>query len=74
MPTSLERKILMTNRLNVAIFIEQKIQIGGGFKQSLISALQIRDLKFDILNLRFIVTDKDNVNLLKKYKKQQKRC
>ena len=57
----------MTDRLNIAIFIEQKLQIGGGFQQSLISALQARDLKFDLLNLIFIVTNKENVTLLKRY-------
>jgi len=53
--------------IKLTVFLEQKIQIGGGHQQSLNSILFVNNLSKDICDPSFIVTDKENIQVLSNY-------
>ena len=53
--------------IRLAVFLEQKIQIGGGHQQALNSILFVNNLSKDICDSSFIVTDKENIKVLSNY-------
>ena len=53
--------------IKLAVFLEQKIQIGGGYQQALNSILFVNNLSKDVCDSTFIVTDKENIETLSNY-------
>ena len=53
--------------IKLAVFLEQKIQIGGGYQQALNSILFVNNLPKDVCESTFIVTDKENIETLSNY-------
>ena len=53
--------------IKLAVFLEQKIQIGGGHQQALNSILFVNSLSKDICDPSFIITDKENIKILSNY-------
>jgi glycosyltransferase involved in cell wall biosynthesis len=56
-----------TKPIKLAVFLEQKIQIGGGHQQALNSILFVNSLSKDICDPSFIITDKENIKILSNY-------
>ncbi len=58
---------MMKRKYNLAIIIDQKIEEGGGYQQSLNAAFLAKNLKNDIYQIKFYSIIKSNINQLKKY-------
>ncbi len=53
--------------MKLAVFLEQDMEIGGGYQQSLNAALQIKKISNGVSDLIFIVLNKNNQCILKNY-------
>jgi len=56
----------MQKKINIAVILEQKVTIGGGFQQELKTATILNKFKSDAFNFVFFTTHKDNLEILKK--------
>ena len=60
-------KYNFSNPLNIAVLFEENIKSGGGYNQSLNSALLTKSVDPKIAKFTYITTHKDNTKNLKEY-------
>ena len=59
--------------IKLAVILDQKLNSGGGYQQSLNAALSTLKLNRDLVNIEFYTLTKTNIEFLKSYKKNVKK-
>ena len=67
MSSIVKMKYNFSNPLNIAVLFEENIKSGGGYNQSLNSALLTKSVDPKIAKFTYITTHKDNTKNLKEY-------